>query len=189
MEVPLVIAFRDVERSAEIDADIRDHAAKLDEFYSRITSCKVVVEAPHRSHREGNLYHVRVIISVPGREIVVDREPPKHHAHEDLHVTIRDAFKDVRRQLQDFARELRGDVKHHESPPHGRVVKLVPDEDWGMIETPDGREVYFHANSLIEGSFKELAVGTELRFVEEEGEKGPQATSVRVVGWHHHFAG
>ena len=103
-------------------------------------------------------------------------------------MTIRDAFKEVRRQLQDYVRELRGDTKHHEPPPHGRLIKLVLDEDWGLIETPDGRELYFHANSLINESFEELEIGAEVRFVEEEGEKGPQATSVRLIGRHHHFA-
>jgi len=116
---------------------------------------------------------------------VVDREPEAHHAHEDVHVTIRDAFKEARRQLQDYAREIRGATKLHETPPHGFVAKLFPQEGYGFIEAPDGREIYFHANSLLDVPFDQLTIGREVRFVEETGEQGPQATSVRPVGRHH----
>jgi cold shock CspA family protein/ribosome-associated translation inhibitor RaiA len=174
-----------MEPSPSIESEIRDKAAQLEEFFDRITACTVVVEAPHHHHQQGNLYHVRVRIAVPRKEIVVDREPSAHHAHEDLHVTIRDAFKEARRQLQDYAREIRGDVKVHETPPHGQIVKLFPEEGYGFITTPDGREIYFHANSVLDVPFDELAIGSEVRFVEEAGDKGPQATSVRLVGRHH----
>ena len=185
MQVPLEISFRDMEHSPAVEAEIREKAAQLDEFCDRITSCKVIVEAPHHHHHKGNLYHVRIRIAVPRKEIVVDREPEAHHAHEDVHVTIRDAFKEARRQLQDYAREIRGATKLHETPPHGFVAKLFPQEGYGFIEAPDGREIYFHANSLLDVPFDQLTIGREVRFVEETGEQGPQATSVRPVGRHH----
>jgi cold shock CspA family protein len=53
------------------------------------------------------------------------------------------------------------------------------------METPDGREIYFHRNSIVDASFDDLKIGAELRFAEELGEKGPQATTVYVVGKHH----
>lgn len=187
MQVPLEISFRHVDHSPEIEAEIRDKVAKLEEFYDRITRCSVVIEAPHHHHQKGNLYHVRIRLGVPGREIAVDRDPPEHQAHEDPHVTLRDAFDATRRQLQDYARELRGDVKAHETPPSGFVTKLFPQEEYGFIETPDGREIYFHANSLLEIDFEKLEIGDELRFVEEQGDEGPQATSVTRVGKHHHL--
>lgn len=186
MQVPLELTFRNMDHSPELEADIRERAAKLDEFYDRITACRVVVEAPHHHHREGNVYHVRIYLSVPGHDIAVDRDPDVHHSHEDLRTAIRDAFKAARRQLQDVARKLRGDVKAHELPAQGRITKLLPSADdpsdgYGFLETPDGREVYFHANSLLDATFEDLDVGAELRFVEEEGDKGPQATSVRPM--------
>ena len=99
----------------------------------------------------------------------------------DLYIAIRDAFHDARRKLDDFARRQRGDVKHHEQPPHGRIKALFSDKGYGFLATVDGREVYFHEHSVQNHKFKELAVGMEVRFSEEMGEKGPQATYVKVI--------
>jgi cold shock CspA family protein len=187
MQIPLKIDFCNTERLETVEADIRRHAEKLEEFFDRITSCRVVLEAPHHHHHKGNLYHVRILLSVSRKELVVDREPSEHHAHEDVHVTIRDAFKAMRRQLEDYAREMRGDVKAHTVPPHGKVVQLVAEGNYGFIETPDGRQVYFHRNAVLDDAFDELTVGTEVRFEEEAGEKGPQASTVSLAGRHHHL--
>jgi len=116
METPVTIAFQNLDRSEWIEQDVRGYVAKLEEFYDRITSCHVVVEAPHRHHKHGNLYRVRVVLSVPHRELVVDRDRGDQAEHVDLHVAIRDAFKALRRQLEDYVRELRGDVKTHVVP-------------------------------------------------------------------------
>jgi cold shock CspA family protein len=91
----------------------------------------------------------------------------------------------MRRQLEDYARTLRGDVKTHELPDHGHIVELVPAEDYGRIETPDGRSVYFHRNSVLDGDFDDLEEGAEVRFAEESGAEGPQASTVHVIGKHH----
>lgn len=187
MEVPVTIAFQNLDRSDWIEEDVRGHLQKLEEFYDRITSCHVVVEAPHRHHKHGNLYRVRIVLSVPHRELVVDRDSGDHAEHVDLHVAIRDGFKALRRQLEDFVRDLRGDVKSHAVPPHGRVTQIFPEEGYGFIETPDGRSIYFHRNSVLNSAFDELQLGTEVRFVEEAGDKGPQATSVHLAGRHHHL--
>lgn len=186
MQIPVQITFRNVDRSEKLEDDVRLHAAMLEEFFDRITSCRVVFEAPHHHHHKGNLYHVRVLVSVPRRELVVDREPAEHHAHEDAHVTIRDAFDAMRRQLEDYVRLMRRDIKTHEAPPHGKVAQLFPDEGYGFIVTPDDREIYFHRNSLVEAAFEDLELGSEVRFAEEAGDNGPQATTVRLVGRHHH---
>lgn len=185
MEVPLQITYSNVEPTEAIERRIREKAAKLERYYPRIISCRVVVEASHKRHHKGNLYHVSILIGVPGGEIVVNREADKDHSHEDLYVAIRDAFKAARRQLEDYARIQRGQVKRHETPPRGRVVKVFPEKDYGIIETPDGREIYFHRNSLLDGSLERLEIGTEVRFVEEMGDQGPQASTVRIVGKHH----
>src|SRR5205807_7211826 len=111
MQMPLEIEFRNMEPSEAVEQDIRRHAEQLEEFCDRITSCRVVFEAPHRHHRKGKLYHVRIVTSVPQEQLVVDREPHENHAHEDAHVSIRDAFKAMRRKIEDYVREKRGDVK------------------------------------------------------------------------------
>lgn len=185
MKLPLQITLRNMEPSDAIEADIREKAKKLDKFSGEIMSCRVVVEAQHHHHHKGNIYHVRLDITVPQNEIVISRERDLHHAHEDVHVAIRDAFDNARRKLEDITRRRRGDVKTHTAPGHGRIVVLQPDEDYGRIETEDGREIYFHKNSIINSAFDQLTVGMEVRFDEEQGDQGAQASSVRVVGKHH----
>jgi ribosomal subunit interface protein len=185
MRLPLEVTFRNMDPSPAIEARIREKASKLDAFCEDIMGCRVVVEAPHRHRNKGNLYHVRVDVTVPEGELVASRDPAEHQAHEDVYVAIRDAFNATRRQLQDYQRRRRGQLKQHEAPPHGRIAQLYPADDYGRIETPDGRLVYFHRNSVVEGDFDKLTVGAEVRFVEEQGDSGPQASTVRVVGKHH----
>ena len=115
-------------------------------------------------------------------EIVESHEPSKHAAHADIYVAIRDAFNAAGRKLQDYARRQSLAVKLHEPPAHARVIKLFPEERYGFLETPDGRELYFHGNSALEPGFDRLKVGTEVYFAQEQGEKGPQASTVRFVG-------
>lgn len=187
MQIPLSISFRGMEHSPEIEATVRQKVDKLEEFFDRITGCKVIVESPHHHHRKGNHYRVKIHLTVPRREIVVDREPDDSRAAEDVQVVLRDAFKEIRRQLQDYARELRDDTKHHDAPSHGVVKSVDADGEYGTIETPDGREIYFHKNSVLEDGFDRLELGDQVRFVEQSGDKGPQASSVQSVGRHHHF--
>ncbi|MCG6985177.1 MAG: HPF/RaiA family ribosome-associated protein [Thiocapsa sp.] len=184
MKIPLQVTFRGFPHSDAVEANVRDKADKLDQFFSDIMSCRVVVEAQHKHHQHGNLYHVSIDLSVPGRELAVTRDPSEHQAHEDVYVAIRDAFDAARRQLEDYARELRGDVKTHEPPERGHIVELVPAEDFGRIATPNGRLVYFHRNSVLDADFDQLREGDEVTFAEEDGELGPQASTVRVTRRH-----
>lgn len=185
MKLPLQITFRGLESSEALEADIREKAGKLDRYSPDIMSCRVVVEARHKHHQDGNLYQVRVDLTVPGREIVTSRERALHHSHTDAYVAIRDAFDEARRQLEDYERFRRQQVKTHEVPEHGRIARLNLEEGFGFIETADGRDVYFHRNSVLRVPFERLKEGQEVRFDQELGEKGPQATTVRVVGKHH----
>ena len=206
MENPLQITFRNMPHSPAIEESIREKAAKLDSYYDRIMGCHVVVEAPHRHHHKGKAYLVRIDLTVPGGELVINRvrkrlnaamlrdpdvagndlaeshEPSKHAAHEDVYVAIRDAFNSAGRKLQDYARKRRGKVKVHEPAPLARVTKLFPEEDYGFLETPDGREIYFHKNSVLQPGFDQLEVGMDVCFTEAAGEKGPQASTVRLAG-------
>jgi cold shock CspA family protein len=185
MQLPIHITFRGIPPSEAIERKIRDKAAKLDLLYGRIIGCRVVVEAPHRRHHQGKLYHVRIDLTLPGGELVVNRDPAQHRAYEDAYVAIRDAFDAAARRLESYARRQRADVKTHEAALHGRVEKLFGEQDYGFIESSDGREIYFHRNSVLDDAFSKLEQGDEVRFAEEEGEKGPQASTVRLVGKHH----
>lgn len=189
MKLPLQISFHNVERSEAIENRIREQAEQLDEFCDRITSCRVVVDVPHRHHEFGNVYQVRLDIKVPGEEIAVVNEPAEHDPYyRDANVAIRDAFDSAARKLEEYVRRQRQDVKHHEVSPHGRIGKVFPQNSYGFIETSDGREIYFHANSVLGDRFDELEIGNEVTFVEEAGDKGPQASTVRILGRHHHLA-
>lgn len=185
MQVPLEIRFHNMTPSPAIERAARERAAKLEQFADDIVSCRVTIEAPHKHHRQGKLFHVSVDVRLPGGEVVASRDPAAHHAHEDVYVALRDAFKAVRRRLQDYVRTRRGIVKAHEVPPHGIITELHPEEDFGRIETPDGRLIYFHRNSVLNADFEDLQTGLEVRFSEESGDLGPQASTVRVIGKHH----
>lgn len=178
MQTPVEIEFRHLDRSEAVEKHIEDHLRKLEQCFDRITRCEVVVEQPHRHHHQGNLFHVRIVLSVPGRKLVVNRSPAANHAHEDIAVTVRDAFHAMRRQLEDYARELRGDVKQHTGAPRGRVIGLNPAEDHGLLETTDGREIYFHRNAVLGSGFDHLRVGDRVHFAEESGDQGPRASTV-----------
>ncbi len=178
MQEPLRIAFRNIEPPIGAEEEVRTRANELERFFDRIIACSVVLEAHHRHHREGNLYHVRIELIVPEREILVRREPPEHHAHEDMHVAIRDAFDAAQRQLQDHAREMRGDVKTHAAPTIGTIARLF--QDYGFLVTETGDEVYLHRNAVLGRGFDKLNAGDKVRYVvhEGEGEQGAQASTV-----------
>ncbi len=183
MQQPLQITFKEMESSASIEAWVRENAAKLEKFYQPITHCHVVVEAPHRHSNQGRLYDVRMDITVPGGEIVVSHQGPKDHAHEDVYVALRDAFRAARRQLQEIAHKQRREVKHHALPTHARITKLFPTDDYGFLED-QSLEIYFHRNAVLNGAFENLSVGAVVRYVlaEGEGKAGPQASTVELIG-------
>ena len=200
MRLPLQITFRNMDRSEAIEEWIRAEAAKLDTFYNRIMRCRVAIEVPHRHHRKGSSYHLRIDLTVPGEEIVVKRQPSLSHRvqqlgqseikkqlelktqHKNLRRAINDAFKAASRRLQDYARRQRGDVKSHAPLRLARVSKILSDEGYGFLTSDDNRGIYFHKNSVLNRAFSRLKVGTVVRFLEEQGEKGPQASTVRIAG-------
>ena len=120
MQTPLQITVRDVDHSEALESHIRDKAKKLEEVNNRIMSCRIVVEVPHKHHHQGKQFNVRIDIGMPGSEIVVNRDH-----HEDVYVAVRDAFDAARRQLEDYARKVRGDVKTHENrrPKEGMAAE------------------------------------------------------------------
>lgn len=176
MKLPLKIVVRDIEIGDAVKEDIAGKAEKLTKIFDNIMRCRVVVEVPHRHQKTGVLYNIRIDMTVPGKEIVIKRQPNK-----DLSVAIREAFNAAYRELEDYATRRRGEVKHHEELPHAYISSLELDKGYGFLTTPDGREIYFHENSLLNYDFKKLKVGRKVRFVEEDGEKGPQASSVTVI--------
>lgn len=204
--VPTQITFRGLAHSDALEADIRERVTWLEQFYTGIVGCRVLVEVPHRHRHDGRHFHVRIEATVPGgAPIIVSHEPSLHGPLKDIEetahrkdseiesvhryarVAVHQAFDVARRLLQDFAREQRSAVKTHEVPAHGQVVELSTVEGYGFIQA-DERRIYFARASVLDGAFDDLVVGTPLAFVEEKGEKGPQASTVRVLGKHHYVA-
>ncbi|MGZ3419954.1 MAG: HPF/RaiA family ribosome-associated protein [Polyangiales bacterium] len=175
------VTFRDMEPSAAVEEHVRRRALKLLAFHDRIVGCRVVVEEPHRHHRKGKRFHVRIDLTVPMGELVVARDPAENLQHEDLHACIESAFDDAERILEDWVRKHRGDVKKHERSVHGRVKRFFPQQDYGFLESESGEDVYFHRNAVLDGAFDRLAIGDRVRYAEEMGDKGPQATFVEVT--------
>jgi ribosomal subunit interface protein len=180
MKLPLQIKFHNVDPSEALEAKIREKAKKLERFNSEIVGCRVVVEAAHRRHRKGGLYSVKIFLNVRDGELAANRANDLNHAHEDVYVALRDSFNAAIRQLEDHNRRRKGEVKSHETHPHGRVSQLFLEDDYGRIETPDGRDIYFHRNSVVNADFDKLEVGVRVRFNEQRGDNGPQASTVKA---------
>lgn len=171
--LPLQISVRNLTLAPEMEADIRERAAALLSYCDRVMSCRVTIDAPSRRRHSGVLHKVRVDLTVPGGEIVVQRRP-----HEELQTAVQIAFNAARRRLQDYARRKRGAVKAHERQSVAVVTQYYPLAGYGFLTAVDGHEVYFDKNSVIGGEFDRLDFGMEVRFTEEQGEKGPQASTV-----------
>src|SRR4051794_18052596 len=156
--------FRDFEPSDAISAYVRDKAVKLDTFYDRITAVRIAVESPHRHHHQGRAFRVRIDLVVPGGELVVGSAPPADDRHTDPFEAVDAAFDEAERVLRDFAGKRRGYTKSHTGPRRGRIARLFPEQGYGFLETAEGEEIYFHKNSVLDGGFAKLRVGTPVRF-------------------------
>jgi cold shock CspA family protein len=199
MLIPPTITFRQLPRVPALEADIRARLVRLERYCPMLIGARVLVEPAGRHHRTGSRFHVRIDLKVPDVDIAVSHEASvrptaravaasRWHKEDEpavanrwLGVAIREAFSVARRRLQDYVRARRRDVKTHAPRPMGRVVRLVPSRSYGILETSDGREVYFHRRSVLNDGFALLRVGSRVAFAEEAGRKGPQASTVRRV--------
>ena len=185
MDTSVDLTFRNTVPQPDIEALVQHEAAKLERYGRRLVSCRVAIEEPQRHQRAGNRYRVRLEIGAGlARPIVVTREPGDTEMHRELRTIVRDAFRAARRQLQAARERVRGDERAP-AEPRGLVERLVPVEDpdaaYGFLRALDGRTIYFHRHSVLNDAFERLAIGTEVRFEEEEGDEGPQASTVAIV--------
>jgi len=138
MNLPLTVTFRDVTPSEWIEADIRKRAAKLETCCRHITSCRVVVDIPHRHRRIGNCFTIHLDLTVPGEEIAVThgsnvygvaRDLDEYEGgktviketRKDLRIVLKEVFDVARRRLQEYSRRQRLEVKRHGDSPRGRA--------------------------------------------------------------------
>jgi cold shock CspA family protein/ribosome-associated translation inhibitor RaiA len=185
METQPEIVFQGMDATLAVETAINEHVAQLEERYGRITACQIVLKAPSAHYRTSGLYEVHIHLSLPdGREVNVTRTPTADERHSDLTFAVDDAFKHARRQLQDQVRRVQGVVKQHEGTETGTVLRIDPSGDFGFLETRDGQEVYFHRNSVIDDGFAHLRAGSRVTYAQEMGDKGAQASTVRLMGKH-----
>jgi len=63
----------------------------------------------------------------------------------------------------------------------GKIKKLVRDRGFGFISDTDGREVFFHQNSLVEVKFEALTEEQAVSYDIEKSDKGPRAINVHLA--------
>lgn len=181
MQVPPEIAFRDIEPTDELKALILDGIDKLETVYPNLISCRAVVTDTTPGRNSGNNYRVRLEISIPHKTVMVDEDTPESDEARTLQQTIKSTFAVARKRLQKAKELQRGDVKTHDLPPHGRIVRLLTDPTgvrYGFLESREGRQIYFHEDALIDFDYEDLEVGDEVRYAAAEGNDGPQASTV-----------
>lgn len=180
MQLPLEISTKYITLTPDLEAELRKRVDRLERYTDRITSCRIAVELPTGNHhQEGGPYRVRVDITVPGSELVASKE------EEELYAAIREAFTAAERQVESWSQRIRGDVKTPVLPPEGLILRIFngDEEGYGFIQAPDGREIYFHRNAVLNPpGFDKLAVGSRVRYAEEQGFEGPQASTVTLLG-------
>lgn len=179
MKAPVQIVFHGLERSEALEGAVRDKVAYLEHLSGEIMSCRVVVDLEQKHKHQGDPFGVRIDLTLPGRELVVDRVQ-----HEDVHVALRDAFDAMKRQLEDAVRQRRGFEKEHARELHGEVVRLDAEGGFGFIRTADGQEYYFARDNVAGGHFTRVEVGTAVQFIAEPAGEGMQAKRVSL-GRHH----
>jgi len=185
MDTPVHLDFQGMDANNLVRDCVLKQVHVLEERFGRITACRVVVKAPGEHHRNGGLYEINIRLSLPqGREVDIGRTAAEDERHANLAFALNDAFKRARRRLQDKARRMQGHVKAHGVRPTATVARLDDVAGFGFLQSSDGREIYFHRNSVLNDAFSRLTPGTRVAFSEEMGENGPQASSVKLLGKH-----
>ena len=184
MQITPEIKFHDVERSPWVETYIGERVQRLERFAAGITSCHVTLTQEQASHVKGNKYSVMVEVRLPpNHDLAVRKMKDIRDMPTQLPALINLAFGAIERQLKKTAALRRDEEKQRRDgeQPHGMVEKLFA-EGYGFIRTvEDDRQYYFHRNSVLHDDFERLAIGTEVRFSAEDGDKGPQASSVQIV--------
>ena len=184
MQVPLEITYRDVEKTDDLDTLIRDKAEKLDRICSHMTSCRIAIEQPHKnSTSNGHHFRVRIDMHVPpGHEVVVKHDSHEDNRHDTLDTLVRRTFDAAANALKRLHDQQNGRVKTHpEQETQAIVDRIFAEGGYGFIRLGNGDEVYFHRNAVRDGDWELLKPGTGVRYVAENGVKGPQATTVQIA--------
>ncbi len=183
MKILPEITFRNVQKTSAIEQMIQNNIEKLDKLHENIMSFRIIIEKKHKSQKSGNPYYVRINITIPpGNEIVVKEKESKDTIPNPLVSAIQEGFITAKREIKKLVEKQRHEVKSHPAQEMNAIVnKLFKDRGYGFLKTLEGREIYFHRNSVLYRDFDRLETGTGVRCLEEEGEKGLQASTVHIV--------
>lgn len=187
MDIPLQIAFKNLESSEFLETLIRERVARLERYHKHIIGCRVLVEVPYRAPETGKVpLGISVEVEVPGaKSIVAKDQEERHESKADHSVVVNRTFDKVQRQLEDHGDIRRGDVKVHASDgTSGRIVRLFRDQNYGFVEVAGSPDLYFTRNAVQNADYDDLEVGQAVRvtIATTEGPMGPQASSVRLLG-------
>lgn len=183
MRIPLELNCGNIGKTEALEALVRKELDKLERVCPHMVSCRVSIERPQKHQQTGSPYRVRVNVRVPpGHDLVSKREAGEGDIHEELATVVRHAFRAMQRQLRGLTAKQRGEVKTHDAQQTTAVIeRLVREKECGFLRTVDGRQIYFHRNSVLNRDFEELEIGAGVSFSESMGEEGPQATTVRII--------
>jgi ribosomal subunit interface protein len=183
MQVAPEVIFKDLDRTPWVESYVAERLGHLEKFSPDITRCHVTVAREQASHRKGNRYSVMVEVRMPRQhDLAVRKHKQIRDMQTQLPAIINEAFGAIEKQLKKTVALRRHEEKVRHGKPRGMVEKLFTNEGYGFIRTLDGgRQFYFHQNSVLHDDFPRLSVGTEVRFNPEQGEEGPQASSVQIV--------
>ena len=173
----LHIESRNVTMTPRWKTEIEERMADLQLGHDDITHARVTLTKNSHHKKAGKVAQALVVVTLPRKHTITARKEEK-----TFEEAIRAAFAAVEIEIDKF-REKRAskEVRIPAIPLRGVVCKLFPDEGYGFILQEGGGEVYFHQNALHGLKFEDLEDGTEVAFNVEDGDKGPQATTVNSV--------
>ena len=188
LQVPLEIAFHNIESSEWAEQEIRARVADLERIYGRLISCRVRIDQRAKDLSGTIPPVVHIELGIPGRNDLVVSHEPEHllrkYRHPDLHKAINEAFRIAERQLLDLKEQRDGRTKASdhdaENQSLGQIAEITPEQDFGFLLTKEGGLLYFHRNALLNGDIDDLRRGDAVYYNEDLGDTGPIATKVRV---------
>jgi cold shock CspA family protein/ribosome-associated translation inhibitor RaiA len=181
MRQPLQITYRRVEPSNGIETCVRDRVSALESCYDAIISCDVLIESGGSDRLPDLGLHIHLDVCLPGRELDVDREAQGPEAGRNIVAELQTAFSEMERQVKDYVRHAGVPASAGHLSGRGVVSELVAAMNYGLISTPEGIEVYFHRNQVIDGAFDRLRIGSTVEFSVAPSLLGAQATRVKLV--------
>lgn len=176
----LQIEGRHIEVAPEWAAEIKERVNALQKGHSDLIHVRVTITRQRHHKRADDTAEAVIVATMPARHTITARK-----REETVEQAIRSAFEALEVELK-RVREKRASrevgARLPAEPVRGVISKLYPDEGYGFIQPETGEEeVYFHRNAVHDMKFAELTDGMEVSFNVEEGDNGPQATTVNPV--------